>query len=299
VLGPRFGIAEISRYYDRHTPAFIRFGQGGGAGVIHRAVWGPGTTSRAQAFHYVDDQIAEMARSLVGVSELSKATEKMEPARESVRAHVVDLGCGVGASLCYLAERLPIRGTGITLSPVQAHLAAERVIEAGLSGRVACIEGDYCDLPTSVGSADLAYAIESFVHSPAPDRFFAECRRLIRPGGLLVICDDVRRSTTGAAAARTIDRFCRGWRINALLHRDELRTLARAAGFEHESTVDLTALLETGRARDRAIDVLGAVCGWLPIGTRRFDYLLGGAALQQCLTRGWVGYDLSAFRRRG
>ena len=285
--GPRFDTTEIGRYYDRHTPAFIRFGQGGGAGVIHRAVWGPGTATREQAFHYVDDQIAEMARSLISISETSD------------RPHLVDLGCGVGASLCYLAERLPIRGTGITLSPVQARLAAERVRDAGLSGRVTCIEADYCDLPASVGPADLAYAIESFVHGPAPERFFAECRRLVRPGGLLVICDDVRRSATGAAAARTIDRFCRGWRINALLLQDELRALARAAGFGHESTVDLTSALETRRLRDRAIGVLGAVCGRLPIGTGRFDYLLGGAALQECLACGWIGYDLSAFRRLG
>jgi tocopherol O-methyltransferase len=137
------------------------------------------------------------------------------------------------------------------------------------------------------------------VHGPDPDRFFAECRRLVRPGGLLVICDDVRRSATGTAARRAIDRFCRGWRINALLHRDELQTLARAAGFEHESTIDLTFALETGRVRDRAIGVLSAVWSWLPIGAGRFDHLLGGAALQECLTRGWVGYDLSVFRRRG
>ena len=285
--GPRFDTAEIGRYYDRHTPAFIRFGQGGRAGVIHRAVWGPGTTTREQAFHYVDDQIAGMVRSLVSASETSDAP------------HVVDLGCGVGASLCYLAERLPIRGTGITLSPVQARLAAQRVCEAGLSGRVECIEADYCDLPKHVGRADLAYAVESFVHGPAPVRFFAECRRLVRPGGLLVICDDVRRSLAGAAAARAIDRFCRGWRINALLHQDELRTLARAAGFEHQSTVDLTSALEIHRARDRALGVLAAACDWLRIGTGRFDYLLGGAALQVCLARGWIGYDLSAFRRRG
>ena len=285
--GPRFNTAEIGRYYDRHTPAFIRFGQGGGAGVIHRAVWGPGTTTRAQAFHYVDDQIAEMVRSLISTVETSGTL------------HLVDLGCGVGASLCYLAGRLPVRGTGITLSRVQARLAAERVHDAGLSGRVACFEADYCHLPPSVGPADLAYAIESFVHGPEPDRFFAECRRLVRPGGLLVICDDARRSATGAAAARGIDRFCRGWHINALLHQDELRALARAAGFEHESTVDLTSALETGRVRDRAIDVLGAVCGWLPFGTGRFGYLLGGAALQKCLARGWIGYDLSVFRRLG
>ena len=228
-----------------------------------------------------------MVRSLASTSKVSVTT------------HVVDLGCGVGASLCYLADRLSIRGTGITLSPVQARLATERVRDAGLSDRIACVEADYCDLPAGIGQADLAYAVESFVHGPAPDRFFAECHRLVRPGGLLVICDDVRRSATGAAASRAIDRFCRGWHINALLHTDELRALARSAGFEHESTVDLTSALEIGRLRDRAIDVLGAVCRWLPLGTSRIDYLLGGAALQKCLARGWIGYDLSVFRRIG
>ena len=281
---PRFNTPEIGRYYDRHTPAFIRYGQGGGVGVIHRAVWGPGTTTRWQAFHYVDDQIVEMARSLLSTSDAP---------------HLVDLGCGVGASLCYVAERLPIRGTGITVSPVQAQLAAQRVRDAGLSGRVECIEADYCDLPARVGRADLAYAIESFVHGPSPERFFAECRRLVRPSGLLVICDDVRRSAAGAAAASAIDRFCRGWHINALLHQDELRTLARTAGFEHQSTIDLSSALETGRARDRAIGVLGALFGWLPLGTGRFGYLLGGSALQQCLARGWIGYEFNVFRRLG
>jgi len=294
---PRFDVPAIGRYYDRHTPAFVRFGQGGSAGAIHRAVWGPGVATRAGAFRYVDDQIADMVRSLVDGAEPSKVTENTEPAREGVRGHVVDLGCGVGASLCYLAERLLIRGTGITLSALQARLGTERASECGLSDRVACIEGDYGDLPSGLEEADLAYAIESFVHSPEPDRFFAECRCLVRPGGLLVICDDVRRSATEAAAVRAIERFCRGWHVNTLVHQDELRRLARTAGFEHETTVDLTPALELGRTRDRAISMLGTVCDWLSLDIPRLDYVLGGAALQQCLVRGWVGYDLSVFRR--
>jgi hypothetical protein len=102
---------------------------------------------------------------------------------------------------------------------------------------------------------------------------------------------------TDAAASRAIDRFCEGWHINALLHQDELRTLARDAGFEHQSTVDLTPALELGRVRDRAIGVLASACDLFSISTSSLDYLLGGAALQQCLARGWVGYDFSVFRR--
>ena len=281
---PRFDAAQVRRYYDRHTPAFVAFGQGGSVGAIHRAVWGPGTGNRRQAFRYVEDQITELIRRLPLTAEAS---------------HVVDLGCGVGASLCYLAERLPIRGTGVTLSAVQARLAERRIREAGLSDRIVCIEGDYCDLPTGIGTADLAYAIESFVHGPAPARFFAQCSHLVRPGGLLVICDDFRRSTTLPAATRTIDRFCRGWHVNALLQPDELHSLARVAGFAHESTLDLSPYLEIRRVRDRVIDALLGLFGWLPLNATRFGHLLGGSALQKCLARGWIGYDLALFRRLG
>jgi tocopherol O-methyltransferase len=280
---PAFETADIRRYYDRHTRSFVRFGQGGPEGAIHRAVWGPGVTTRSAAFHYVDDRIVELTLSLPPWSGTS---------------HLVDLGCGIGASLCYLAERLPVRATGITLSPVQARLANERIHKARLADRVTCIQGDYCDIPSSVGRADGAYAIESFVHAPAPHLVFAACARLIRPQGLLVICDDFRRAATDPAAARAIGRFRRGWHINTLLSGEELRNIAQAAGFEHEWTLDLSHALEVHRTRDRAINVIAAVADWIPFAAERVDYLLGGAALQECLMSGWVGYDLAVFRKR-
>ena len=277
-----FDTAQIRRYYDRHTPSFVRFGQGGGS--MHRAVWGPGTTTRDQAFQWVDERIAEIIRERFPAS----------PA-----AHVVDLGCGVGESLCYLAKRLPIRGTGITLSPVQAAIARSRIAAAGLSDRVECLEGDYCDLPPDLGSADAALAIESFAHGPSPERFFEQCSRLLRPGGLLIVCDDVRRQTDTPAAARALEHFKRGWHINALLEREQVVALAEAAGFAHESTSDLTPFLEIHRGRDRVISAFLLLVKWLPAGSTRFGPEFGGRALQTCLARGWIGYEFFVFRRRG
>jgi tocopherol O-methyltransferase len=279
----RFSAAEIRRYYDRNTAAFVALGQGGGVGAIHRAVWGPGVGTREEAFRYVEDRIAEHVRRLP----LDVETP-----------HVVDLGCGVGASLCYLAQTLPsITATGITLSPVQAEYARERVRQAGLSIRVRCLEGDYCDLPAGVPPADLAYAIESFVHGPSPERFFAECRKLIRPGGVLVICDDFRRATPSTAATAAIDRFRRGWRVNTLVTPSELIELAQEAGFEHRSTTDLTHYLELNRPRDRVISALMPLIAWLPLHATRLGHLIGGSALQKCLDERWIGYDLTVFQR--
>jgi SAM-dependent methyltransferase len=277
---PQFDAADVRRYYDRHTSGFIAFGRGGSIGAIHRPVWGPGVQTRTEAFHYVDEQIADLIRR----RELPQAAVP----------HVVDLGCGVGGTLLYLAERLPIRGTGITLSPLQARLATDRFHDAGLADRVVCLEGDYGNLPPAVSAADLAYAIESFAHSPDPKRFFAECTRLVRRGGLLAICDDVLRPAAGAAARRTVDRFVRGWHLNALLGGEELVALARAAGFEHESTIDLSPYVERPGARDRILD---AALGWLPLAGSRLGPVLGGAALLKCLRAGWIGYELTVFSR--
>ena len=279
---PEFDAAAVRRYYDRNTGAFVAHGEGGAAGALHRAVWAPGVADADGAFHHVDDRLIALLRDL-------PATGRP--------VHVVDLGCGVGGSLCHLAARRPIRGTGLTLSPVQVRHAARRIRAAGLSDRVRCIEADYCAPPPDLPPADLAYAVESLVHAPDPARFLAACARMVRPGGLLAVCDDFLRPARHPAAPRTVARFRRGWRINTLLHPRELRALAERAGFEHVSTDDLTPYLRLGRPRDRAAALFVALCGWLPLDRTRFGHLVGGTALQTCLAQGWIGYDLALFRR--
>ena len=281
---PEFDAADVQRYYDRHTPEFVTLGQGASLGAIHRAVWGPGIRNREEAFRYVEHEIGNRLSTLIEANTLSQP-------------HVIDLGCGIGSSLCTLAERLNIRGTGITLSPVQARTAQQRISRLGLSDRIRCIEGDYCNLPNDCDIADLAYAIESFVHAPDPTRFFTQCATQVRPGGLLVICDDFRCQTDDLASQQVVENFCRGWHINSLMNPADFRDLAVRQGFEHIETIDLTQHLEIGRPRDRLIALGIYLFGWIPTVAHRFDYLLGGNALQTCLSKGWVRYELAVFKR--
>ena len=286
---PSFDQNRVRRYYDRHTSGFLALGTGGTQGVIHRAVWGPGVTSPADAFHYVDDRIAEaiaaMQPAVIGTGGFTSLPS----------LHIVDLGCGVGATLCHLARRLDARATGVTLSPVQARLATARIEAERLADRVTCLEGSFDALPRSIPPADAAYAIESFAHAPDPAAFFAEAARLVRPGGLLLVCDDVRRRGGGAAARRTIRRFTRGWHLNTLLTSGEIVALAQATGFEHRDTMNLSSYLVPLSRRDRLLD---ATLGWLPLGATPLGPVLGGAALQKCLARGWTAYELLTFQRR-
>jgi SAM-dependent methyltransferase len=279
---PRFSSGQVARYYDLNTATFVALGQGGSVGAIHRAVWAPGVSTRDAAFHHVDELVADIVRRL---------PPRAEP------PHVVDLGCGIGSSLCYLAERLPIRGTGITLSAVQAEMATSRIRDAGLSGRVTCIQGDFCDLPP-IAAADVAMAVESFAHATSPEQFFAQCRSLVRPGGALVICDDFRGRVEDADARAAVDRFCRGWHLNSLIDVEAVKRMAAGAGFEHESTIDLSPYLRVLTPRDRVMNAVLTLVRWLPVYRTRLGPMIGGGALQLCLARGWVRYSVVAFRQR-
>jgi SAM-dependent methyltransferase len=277
-----FTVDLVRRYYERHTRAFVTFGEGGPLGAMHRAVVAPETPSKAAAFRYVEDLIVAVAKPLV---------------LGSGPLHVIDLGCGVGGSLCYLAEQLPILGIGITLSPTQATLARGRIARAGLSDRVTVVAGDYAVLPKAQAQADLVFAIESFVHATDAAIFVRRCARLLRPGGALVICDDFLRDGECRAARLARERFRRGWHINTLIKPAELRRLAGDEGLFHESTVDLSRHVDIGRPRDRIMATLAGPLERLPWRWPRLDPWLGGNALQQCLRRGWIGYDFVVFRR--
>jgi cyclopropane fatty-acyl-phospholipid synthase-like methyltransferase len=272
---------RVRRYYDNNTATFDRLGQGGAS--IHRAVWGPGVSSRTEAFHHVDELILDALPPHPGTPT------------------IVDLGCGLGASLLYMAGRIDMRGEGITISPVQAAGAARLVAEAGAGERVRCREGNYLSLPDDLaGTADLTFSVEAFIHSPDADRYFAEAARTLRPGGALVVCDDFLASDAAPAtprAARRLDEFRTGWRVGSLLTVDQARTRALAHGLTLVRDVDLTADLELRRLRDRFVSVavaLGRVVR--PTG----DYwhsLVGGDALQWALQRGLLSYRFLTFRR--
>ena len=278
-----FDTADIRRYYDRNTADFVTYGQGGGVGAIHRPVWGRQVNNLDAAFRYVEDRIVDHLLTL---------------GDGSTQLHVIDLGCGVGASLCYLATHLPIQGTGLTLSPVQVRQAENRIREARLVDRVVCREGDFCNPPDDLSPADLTYAIESFVHGPDPAKFFAVCAELPRSKGLLIICADFQRRTKSARATRTLEQFRHGWHLNTLIRISELHEFATAAGFDAVSVDDLTPHLALHRRRDRVIAAFIALFGWLPLDRTRLAHLVGGNALRTCLLNGWIGYDLAVFRRR-
>jgi SAM-dependent methyltransferase len=279
---------RVRAYYDDNSGRFERLGQGGAS--IHRAVWGPGTTTRAAAFHYVDGLILSELSALPGIPK------------------VVDLGCGLGASLMYLAARRQIRAEGITISPRQAERAAQLIAAAGsaaaaaaapLLGTVRCRQGDFLALPPDITGAQLAFAIESSVHSPDAAAFFAEAARALAPAGRFIVCDDFlapRAAPHSKTEQRWLDEFRMGWRIGSLITVEQARQLAGSSGLELIQDVDLTPHLELGRPRDRCIRLLLAALRPLRLRGEYWRSLLGGNALQLALAGGVLQYRYLVFQ---
>jgi cyclopropane fatty-acyl-phospholipid synthase-like methyltransferase len=266
---------EVRGYYDATTARFERFGQG--QGTLHRAVWGEGVRTRNEAFRYVDELIWRELTELAVLED----------------THVLDLGCGVGSSLAFLASRGSIRGTGATLSGVQARRARERGIRAGLTDRVRFIEADFLSLPSDVHKAHLAFSIEAFVHGLDPAAYFAAAARYLNPGGYLVVCDDFlarRDDSLSPLEARWLREVRACWLANTLLGAEEANELAHHAGFELRKNLDLTAYLELGRARDRLISWLVDLGRHLPLRGFGWRSLVGGNALQRSLASGLIEY---------
>jgi SAM-dependent methyltransferase len=272
---------QVRRYFDDNTSVWERIGQGGIA--IHRAVWGDGVTTRAEAFAWLDRQIAARVTTL-GVA----------------APRLLDLGCGVGASLMQLAALLPAAtAVGVTLSPRQAARAHALIAGAGLAARLRCVEADYLALPDELGSFDAAYAIESFENSPDAAGFFAQAARRLRPGGRLILCDDfAARAPRGQRETQWLERMRTGWMIHNLVTVAEAQALARPHGLELVEDVDLTAHLELRRPRDRLLAAVLAL--GRPLGLRHtlWRSWLGGDALQRALLARLVEFRFVVLARR-
>jgi SAM-dependent methyltransferase len=277
-------VGRVRSYYDRNTARFRRLGQGGAS--IHRAVHGPGVTTREQAFHHVEERIL----ALVPV-----ARPDGGPPR------VVDLGCGVGGSLLHLAgRRADLVADGITISPAQVAVAAELVEEAGLADRVRVREGDFLAPPADLAGADLVLSVEAFVHGPDPAAYFRAAAGLLRPGGLLVLCDDLlapRGVRPSPRDSRRLDEFRTGWRVGSLVTADAAARDAAAAGLDLVTDDDLTPYLGLRRPRDRWISLMVAATRPLRPTGEYWASLAGGSALQHCLATGLVEYRLLVLRR--
>jgi ubiquinone/menaquinone biosynthesis C-methylase UbiE len=106
---------------------------------------------------------------------------------ERVRGRVLEVAVGTGRSLPYYPAGVTL--TGVDLSPEMLAIARRRA--AGESRVVEFVEGDAERLPVDDASFDTVVCALSLCSIPDPVRAVGEMRRVLVPGGRLLLLDHV------------------------------------------------------------------------------------------------------------
>ncbi|WP_437679208.1 SAM-dependent methyltransferase [Sorangium sp. So ce131] len=102
---------------------------------------------------------------------------------------VLDVGCGWGSNLIYLAEHTGGSFRGVTLSDKQREEALRRADRAGVAARVQIDLAHVEDLDLAPESLDAVLFVGSIVHMHNRERIHRKIAAALRPGGRLLISD--------------------------------------------------------------------------------------------------------------
>ena len=195
--------ASVAVHYNELDPAYRRIW----GDHVHHGYWREGHESPKDA-----------AAALV---ELVEQRLGLEPGQT-----VCDIGCGYGATAADLLSRHDVSITGLTLSSAQQRIAD------GRAPGFTCLVRDWLDNGLPAASFDRAYAIESSEHMTDKPRFFAEVRRILRPGGRLVVCAWLEGEGVSPWQARhLLLPICREGRLPSMGSRADYVEWAARAGF--------------------------------------------------------------------
>ncbi len=149
-------------------------------------------------------------------------TRYLHAAARAAGRRVLELGCGAGQGLGLLASKARlVVGSDYTWS-----LVRQAAVHYGT--RLPLLQADAQALPFREGSFDLVILFEAIYYVPDADRFVAEARRVLAPGGTLLVCS-ANREWSGFSASPFSTRYYSAQELRQLLARHGLEPSIAAA----------------------------------------------------------------------
>ena len=105
--------------------------------------------------------------------------------------HVLDIGCWAARHSCELARRFGCRVAAVDCFPSHIERANQVIEEQELTELVRTSQGDIHSLSFADGAFDFVWCRDMLAHSRDIRLALAECSRVLKPGGKMVIYTDL------------------------------------------------------------------------------------------------------------
>jgi SAM-dependent methyltransferase len=174
----------------------------------------------------------------------------------------LDVGCGPAFLAVELGREIGSGGRilGVDRSPEMLEAARSRVAREGLADRIEIREGDAVELPAPAGAFDFVTAVQVYLYVPDVARALGEARRVLRPGGRLVVVDTDWDSCvwlTGDRGRHGRVMEARNAHFSQPHLPPRLPGLLRAAGFRVEHVEAIPVLELSGEPGSFSGDLIG------------------------------------------
>jgi len=139
-------------------------------------------------------------KELIGLCHINKDT------------YLLDVGCGVGATPCYIAKRHSSKVIGIDISGRMIDRAKERARREGLENKVEFRVADVQNLPFGHASFDVTIGESVLTFVKDKRRAVSECVRVTKPGGYVGLNEE---TWVMAPSQEFVEYASRMWDIEA------------------------------------------------------------------------------------
>ncbi|MFI7011998.1 methyltransferase domain-containing protein [Streptomyces sp. NPDC050145] len=221
-LEPRWTTPDLHAAIKDHYDGLIELYEDLWGEHIHHGYWADGEPDRGR--HAAQVRLVEELIAFGPVPPMAK---------------VLDAGCGIGASAVHLASRLGCTVDGITISAEQIGRAEAKAAEAGVTDQTTfrLLDAMHTDYPDD--TFDVVWALESCELMPDKKAFLAECTRVLKPGGTLLVATwCARDESLDADETRLLHRIYRDFVVSHVLPLERYAELAGELGLADVRTAD-------------------------------------------------------------
>lgn len=197
-------VEQTKRYYD------------GAADTIYREIWGENIhlglfEAEGETLPVANERTNHYCAAATGLSP---------------EQHVLEVGCGYGATARFLAETAGCTVTATNISDREMTEARRLTKAAGLEDKVKFAYGDFHALDFPDDTFDVYWCQESFLHAADKAQVLHEAYRVLKPGGRLMLTELlVRDGTPDDIRERVYDRIGAPIMWDAPDYRQEMQNL--------------------------------------------------------------------------